>query len=112
MTDNPQTPDHDLPGLDVGDHVIDRKNPDATLLVVGVPLERAATVEVEPDVTIADLNPDYPKTDPVVRCIYPDSLPFIEDHQQYGFPRSRLKLQTPVHDRDDEDDARVEEAQA
>jgi len=94
--------DDDLPPLHVGDHVRDRED-DADgprLLVVGLPLDRAAEAVVsDTGRTVADHNPDYSKHDLVVEVIYPErSLPFLDDYPRYSFPRGRLERVTPVHD--------------
>lgn len=96
----------ELPALHIGDHVADREDDDATLLVVGLPLQRAATYEIDVDgeepKTLADFNPDYPVTDHAIEVIYPDRTDvFVDEQRTYAFPRSRLRLVTPIHDRDD-----------
>lgn len=74
-----------------------------TLVVVGLPLQRAATYDVG-DKTVADYNPNYPAEDHAIEVAYPDRTDvYLEEQQTYAFPRSRLKLQTPVHDRDGDD---------
>jgi hypothetical protein len=101
-----ERPDHDLPALHVGDHVQDRDDPDATLVVVGLPLQRAATYVVDEDsgATVADYNDDYPETDHVIEVVFPQRTDvFLEEQRTYAFPRSRLELAEPVHDRDDSD---------
>lgn len=103
---NDTTSNDDLPPLHVGDHVRDRDaDEDATLLVVGLPLSRAATAEIDDDgTTVADVNPDYPAEDPVVEVIYPQRTDaFLSEKRKYVFPRERLELVEPVHDREGEE---------
>lgn len=96
----------DLPSLHIGDHVLDRDDEDgATLLVVGLPLQRAATYDVDEDgTTVADYNPDYPAEDHAIEVTYPQrSDVFVDELREYAFPRSRLELVAPVHDREEDD---------
>ena len=93
----------DLPPLDIGDHVSDREDPDATMLVVGLPLKRAATTMIDDERTVADVNPDYPETDAIVEVIFAGDADTDVDHsKRYAYPRSRLERVTPIHG-DDED---------
>lgn len=97
----------DLPGLHVGDHVQDQDNDDdQSLLVTGLPLERAASCVIDDDgTTIADVNPDYPREDHVIEIAYLDRTDvFVDEQPSYGFPRSRLELETPLHDRDTDEE--------
>lgn len=94
----------DYPALHIGDHVRDRDEPEGRMVVVGLPLQRAATYELDSDdgTTLADYNEDYPETDHVVEVIYPNQTDVFSDEQQrYAFPRSRLKRATPVHSSED-----------
>lgn len=97
--------DDGLEDLHVGDHVRDRENDDgATMLVVGLPLDPADEHSVG-DATIADFNPEYPADDDVVEVVYPSRTDVdVQPLDRYGFPRSRLELVTPVHERGDDDE--------
>lgn len=95
----------ELPGLHIGDHVQDREDDDATMLVIGLPPQRAAAyvVDEETGATVSDYNKEYDETALVVEVTYPqrtDSVAF-EGQQRYAFPRARLELVTPIHDRDE-----------
>jgi hypothetical protein len=104
----------DLPPIHVGDHVTDREDGDddsATMLVVGVPVEQAdeyiADGEGPTAATVADYNEGYPADDDVVECVYPQRTDTtLRTDQTYAFPRSRVALETPLHDidADQEDD--------
>ena len=96
-----ETDDDDRPEVHVGDHVQDRDDEDgATMLVVGTPLETAAEYECNGQ-TIADYNPDYPAEDDVVEVVYPQRTDVsTRPLERYAFPRARLELAEPIHDRD------------
>lgn len=102
----------DLPPLHVGDHVQDREDPDATILVFNLDTLRADAYDVgttdddgEP-LTVADFNPEYPATDDVVEVIYPQRTDLtLERKKKYAFPRARLELVAPIHDRDGDEEA-------
>jgi len=98
MTDSELSPVH------VGDHVVDREDPDAaTMLVTGLSPQPASRYTVDGDKTVADYNTEYPAEDDVVEVQYPERTSVSLDRlQTYAFPRSRLKLEAPLHDRDDE----------
>ncbi|MCD2204394.1 hypothetical protein [Halobacterium sp. KA-6] len=92
------------PQLHVGDHVHDKEDDDATLLVTAVSPKTAAEYAVG-DKTVADYNEDYPQDDRVIEVRYPQRTTQDIDHlDDYAFPRSRLELETPLHDRDDEEE--------
>ena len=96
----------DPPTLDVGDHVSDQEDPDATMLVVGMPLERADEYVVDGGgptaATVADYNEDYPADDAVVEVIFAGAADTDVDHaKRYAYPRSRLECVTPIHGDDD-----------
>lgn len=59
-----------------GEVVIDCEDPDdPKLIVFATECGEAEAVHVdEADATIAELNPEYPATDPVVECIHVDWL--------------------------------------
>lgn len=100
--DRERDADEQLPALHTGDHVVDRKDDDATLLVVGTPLEAAVDYTVNGDQTVADFNPEYDAGSDVVEVIYPQRTDTdIDEQQPYAFPRPRLKLVEPIHDRDE-----------
>jgi hypothetical protein len=105
--------DHDFDAaerqtLHVGDHVQDREaDDDTTLLVTGLPGEAAANWPVNdgPE-TVAAYNEDYPASDMVVQVVYPERTDqSVGEKREYSFPRSRLALEHPVHDRDEGGDA-------
>ena len=91
--------DDSLPTLDIGDHVSDREDPDATLLVVGTPLARAGTYDIDSHgSTVYDANPDYPAADHVVEVVFPERTTVdLEGLQTYAYPRERLKRVAAVH---------------
>jgi hypothetical protein len=91
--------DDSLPVLDIGDHVQDREDPDATMLVVGTPLARAKTYEIDSDgTTVYDVNPDYPAADHVVECVFPERTSVdVGNLPTYAYPRERLERVEAVH---------------
>lgn len=96
----------DLPGLGVGDHVRDRDDPDATMVVVGLPLQRAATYEIDDGETVADYNAGYPETDHVIEVVYPQRTDVsLDELREYAFPRSRLERVAAVHEAESGPDA-------
>ena len=101
--------DEDLPSLHVGDHVTDREDDDAPMLVVGRSPQPAAHYSIGDGQTVADVNPEYPPEDHVFEVVYPErgtvDVPSLE---AYAFPRSRLELDTAVHDRSDDEGDVVE----
>ena len=101
----PEDTEYEFPTLRVGDHVIDREDDDATLLVVGIPGKLAREYEIEGDTTLAQYNSEYPDHDEVIECVYPQRTHNAIPDQQYGFPRTRLRLETPVHDAEKGGDA-------
>lgn len=92
------------PPLHAGDHVQDRDNPDAPMVVVAVSPHAAHEYRLEgTSKTVAEVNEAYPANDDVVEAVYPDrDDDDLAALKRYAFPRSRLELVTPVHDRDDE----------
>jgi hypothetical protein len=100
--------DDDLPSLQVGDHVEDREEDEdgPTLLVVGLPYERAAERGVGDGKTVAEHNPGYSEHDLVVEVVYPErTCAEVEHLPRYAFPRSRLERVAPVHSDDQEGEA-------
>ena len=97
--------DDELPALHVGDHVTDRDDADEPPLVVtGLPLQRAAYYDVD-GTPLAEHNPEYPPEDHAVKVAYAQRTDvFLKEQQTYAFPRSRLRLVTPLHDRDERGD--------
>lgn len=97
-----------LPDIHIGDHVTDREGTradgEATMLVVATAVERADEYDVDDGKTVADYNPDYASEVQVFEVTYPQRTdPDVANARRYAFPRGRLRLETPVHDRDDED---------
>jgi hypothetical protein len=93
----------DLPPIHVGDHVRDRDDEDdsATMLVVGLDTLRADAYELgDGGPTVAEVNPDYSSTDDVVEVIFPQRTVLDVDAKRYAYPRSRLRLEQPIHDID------------
>ncbi|WP_228371037.1 MULTISPECIES: hypothetical protein [unclassified Natrinema] len=72
------------------------------MLVHALPSEPACEhMTDEKGTTVADVNHDYPATDDVVVVKFPqrtDST--LEPLQTYAYPRSRIRLVDPFHDRD------------
>lgn len=107
-SDGGQRDTPELVELHVGDHVRDRKHPETPLIVVARPSETAAEYMVDDpgtaadDVTVADLNPEYPAEDDVVEAVYAQRTDVDLEEKRYAFPRSRLRLEAALHDRDDE----------
>ncbi|UHQ96443.1 hypothetical protein [Natrinema halophilum] len=95
-------PGEDREPIDVGNHVQDREDPDATMVVVNLDTLRADAYELEDGgPTVADVNPQYPETDDVVEVIYPQRTDLtLEGKETYAFPRERLEVVARVHDRD------------
>jgi hypothetical protein len=94
----------DKPQLMVGDHVLDKEDDDATLLVTAVSPQTAEEYDVG-DKTVAAYNEDYPRDDDVIEVRYPQrTTQDVDRLDDYAFPRSRLELETPLHDRDDGED--------
>lgn len=94
----------DLQDVFVGDHVADREDDDATLLVVGVSPQQANEYDVG-DSTVAEYNEDYPEDDDVVEVIYAQrTCVDIENARRYAFPRSRLKVTAAAHDLEDQEE--------
>ena len=101
---SPQATRHDgpLPALLPGDHVTDCDGDDQRLLVVTVSATRADEYDLddvtgtEPtgeNITVADVNIDYPGDDAVIECIYPQHGLELSLNNCYAFPRSRLRLE-------------------
>ncbi|WP_277540241.1 hypothetical protein [Haloarcula laminariae] len=94
----------DLPDLHVGDHVHDRDSADpAPMLVVGTPPAQADKHVVDGEgkqaATVADYNEDYPDDDDAVQVVFAERTFVDLDHARtYAYPRSRLELDQPIHD--------------
>lgn len=90
----------DWPNLHVGDHVVDRDDADeTTMLVIGIPSERALEYTIGGDETVADYNPDYPAADHVIEVVYPQRTDAeLSTEHTYAFPRARLERVAAVHD--------------
>ncbi|MDF9748416.1 hypothetical protein [Natrinema salsiterrestre] len=90
--------------IDVGDHVEDEQNPDATMVVVNLDTLQADAYEMEDGPTVADVNTEYPPDDDVVEVVYPNRKDLtIEGKKKFAFPKSRLEVVHRVHDRDGDD---------
>lgn len=90
--------------IDVGDHVQDEQDPDATMVVVNLDTLQADAYELEDDLTVADVNTEYPSDDDVVEVVYPNRTDLnLEGKKPFAFPKSRLEIVSRVHDRDGED---------
>ena len=102
--DDPPT-DDELPPVHIGDHVTDRDDADEPPLVVtGLPLERVGTYDVD-GTPLAEYNPEYPPEDHAIEVAYLQRTDvYLAEQQTYAFPRSRLRLVTPLHDRDERGD--------
>lgn len=86
------------PPLHVGDHVTDREDDDAPLLVVGRPADEADEYHVD-GVPLSEYNPSYPDDDNVIEAVYPQRSDIALDAEKtYAFPRSRLRIDEPIHD--------------
>lgn len=89
----------ELPDLHVGDHVHDRKQDPRPMVVVGTPLTQADEYEADDGTTVAEYNPDHPTDDDVIEVKFAERTCIDLDHpQSYAYPRSRLKLDQPIHD--------------
>ena len=97
--------DDELPAVHVGDHVTDRDDADEPPLVVtGLPLQRAATYDVD-GTPLSEYNPEYPPEDHAIEVAYAQRTDvYLNEQRTYAFPRSRLRLVTPLHDRDEDPD--------
>jgi len=93
----------ELPDLGVGDHVRDRDGDDATMLVVGTPIEQADAYEFGDDgQTVADAN-DCPADDDVLEVVFPSWTDVsTRPLDRYAYPRSRLERVAAVHDDGDD----------
>jgi len=91
--------------LHIGDHVTDRDDvDDPPLVVTGLPLQRAASYDVDiggDGETLDEYNPEYPAADHVIEVAYAERTDvYLDEQRTYAFPRSRLRLVEPLHDRD------------
>jgi len=99
----------ELPALHVGDHVTDRDTEDddedsATVLVVGLDTLQADAYELgDGGPTVAEVNPAYPETDDVVEVTFPQRTHLDVDTKRYAYPRQRLRLEHPIHERNDDE---------
>jgi|AntRauTorcE11898_2_1112593.scaffolds.fasta_scaffold08609_2 hypothetical protein len=101
--------DLERPLLNVGDHVTDAVDDDrdATMVVVGLPSVKAAAYELDGDgkATVADVNPERFAEDRVIECAFCNPTDTdLDETKRYAFPRGRVELETPIHDRDDGDE--------
>lgn len=91
--------------VDAGDHVRDRKHPVGTGTALGVRDVPAREYHVAAiDATVAEDNPAYPGSDPVVELVWAersDAADFAvvrDAHTVYHFPVSRLVCESCVRD--------------
>lgn len=91
--------------VEAGDHVRDRKHPVGTGTVLGVRDVPAREYHVAAiDATVAEDNPAYPGSDPVVELVWAErsdaaDLAVVRDvHTVYHFPVSRLVCESCVRD--------------
>lgn len=96
------------PQLHVGDHVTDRETGDAgaTMLVERLPTLDANEYNIESGgPTVADANDDYPADDDVVEVTFPERTDIdLASRDRYAYPRSRLELETPLHNRNEDEE--------
>ena len=94
----------------VGDHVRDIDDPEgATMVVVALPTENADEYEIGEGKTVHDYNQEYPADDDVICVTYPSRTCVDMDAlKEYAFPKSRLDVVAPVHDREDDIEGPVE----
>ncbi|WP_395166304.1 hypothetical protein [Natrinema pallidum] len=90
----------DEPLLDVGDQVIPTDR-ETTVTVVRTTGKTASKYVIEEiDETVAEYNNCDPSED-VYEVVFPDrTTKDIDDLQRYPYPRSRLEVESRVHDRD------------
>jgi len=102
----------ELPPLHVGDHVTDRDADEgdedtATMLVMGLDTLQADAYQLgDGGPTVAEVNPAYPETDDIVEVTFPQRTDLDVDKKRYAYPRQRLRLKHPIHDRDDDDEGK------
>jgi len=95
--------DSALPRLNVGDHVQDRDDDSEgdtpTMIVVGLPFERADEYYTDDgETTVAEYNDSYPNDDSVVEVVFPSRTDTdLGDLKHYAYPRSRLERVGAVH---------------
>lgn len=89
-----QTPVH------VGDHVEDREDPDATMLVVGLTGTKASEYTIGGAETVAeyDDNAAYPDDDQVIKVAFPQRTHNAVPTDSFAYPRSRLRVVASIHD--------------
>ena len=95
--------DDELPQLHVGDHVSDRTKDDGPkMLVVRVSRNTAGEYWLpDGDKTVAEYN-DCDPDDDVYQVEFLDrTTKDIDAPKRYPYPRSTLRLENPIHDRDD-----------
>lgn len=96
--------------LYVGDHVQDKTDPDATMLVANLDTLSADAYELEDGLTVADVNTEYPANQDVVEVVYPQRTDLtLEEKDRYAFPRSRLELVESIHDRGGNNEGETDE---
>ena len=91
--------------IDIGDHVEDHEDTDATMVVVGLDTLQADAYELgNSGPTVADVNPEYSETDDVIEVVLPDRTDLDIDQKRYAYPRERLEVVARVHDRDGDEE--------
>ncbi|MXV62094.1 hypothetical protein GS429_08470 [Natronorubrum sp. JWXQ-INN-674] len=95
-------PADDVEPLDVGDHVQDADEPDATMVVIRECDDLAGEYSVpEYDETVAEYNNCDPQ-ERVYQIVFANRTDKdLADLRRYPYPRSRLEVVSRVHDRDD-----------
>lgn len=94
----------ELPSLHLGDHVEDRDDPDATMIVVATPPRPISKAPINQEQTVADVNPDADDNEPVIKVVFADrSDTDLRSLQRYGYPRSRLRRVESVHSEGDDE---------
>lgn len=89
--------------LHVGDHVQDRDDPDATMVVIRACEESAGEYYIGGvDESVAEYNDCDPDEDVYQVVFAGRGDQDLADLTRYPYPRSRLELVAPVHERDEE----------
>lgn len=92
----------------VGDHVIDLETdgPEGEsdrMLVMKRPGLAADEYEYEPGKTVAEANPAYPDSDPVILTAFvPSTVGGLGGTDAYAYPESRLEVVSTLHPQDEQ----------
>lgn len=100
-----EEPESEAQPFHVGDHVGDREDTDATLIVLGLPgmVAREYWFGAGEGKSVAQANPEYPETDEVIECAFSKRTDTdLRDAERYAYPVGRLKLESPIHDIEDD----------